>query len=287
MSKIEGTRIALDTVGCKLNQAETELLARELVQAGYRVVSPAEGADVYILNTCTVTQMADSKCRHLLRMARRRNPAARLVVTGCYAERAAEALAKLEEVDLVLGNEDKPHLLRRLAERGFLTIPISTQGDSPDAFRTRAFIKIQDGCHNFCAYCIVPLVRRNEVSVPVGRVTAEIRQRVGESYKELVLTGTEVGSYRFDGMNLTGLLARILAETGITRLRLSSLQPQEISPELVSLWRDERLCRHFHLSLQSGSDSVLRRMKRRYSASEYASAVSLIRDNISGVAITT
>jgi len=284
-------KVALDTLGCKLNQAETELLARQLAEAGYRLVSPADEADVYILNTCTVTHIADSKSRHRLRLAHRRNPDARLVATGCYAQRAPGELTQIEGVDLVLGNDEKPYLLRLLEESGRLDSPGCVQGNptiSPHAgFKTRAFIKVQDGCNSFCSYCIVPLVRGREKSTPVDQVVAEVRHRIVNGYKEVVLTGVKIGSYDSDGINLKGLLEHILAETDVARLRLSSLQPQEISPELIGLWHDERLCRHFHLSLQSGSDGVLSRMKRHYSVSDYRRSISLIRTLVPEAAITT
>ncbi len=284
-------RVALDSLGCKLNQAETELLAKQLAEAGYYLVSPTDEADVYILNTCTVTHIADSKSRHRLRLAHRRNPDALVVATGCYAERAPQELAQIEGVDLVVGNDEKPYLLRLLEESGRLTSPGCVRGNSTNShyngFRTRAFIKVQDGCSSFCSYCIVPLVRVREKSTPVDQIVAEVRHRMANGYKEVVLTGVKIGSYNSDGVNLKGLLEHILGETDITRLRLSSLQPQEISPELIGLWRDSRLCRHFHLSLQSGSDGVLNRMKRRYSVSDYQRAVSLIRALVPEAAITT
>ena len=281
----------MDTIGCKLNQAETELLAKQFAEAGYRLVSTADEADVYILNTCTVTHIADSKSRHLLRKAHGRNPCAHLVATGCYAGRAPQELAQIEGVGLVLGNEEKPNLLRRLEESGYLRRPVGVKCNLASrrytGFRTRAFIKVQDGCQNFCAYCIVPLVRGRDKSVPVDQVVDEVRQKIANGYKEVVLTGTKIGSYNYDGVNLKGLIARILADTGVARLRLSSLQPQEISAELIELWQDDRLCRHFHLSLQSGSDGVLSRMRRRYSISDYQGAVSLIQALVPEVAITT
>jgi len=281
--------IALDSLGCKLNQAEMELLARQISEAGYRVVSAVEEADVYILNTCTVTQVADRKSRHRLRLAHRRNPSACLVVTGCYAERSPQEIARIDGVSLVLGNEQKPHLLRILEEAGYLHRP--NEADSAfyrqNGVRTRALVKVQDGCHNFCSYCIVPLVRCNEFSVPVSLVVDAVRQRVNDGYQEVVLTGTEIGSYHWGSANLRALLERILAETAVPRLRLSSLQPREISPGLVHLWRNPRLCPHFHLSLQSGSDTVLRRMRRRYTANDYRQAVSLIGEVVPGAAVTT
>ena len=287
----EVTRVALDSLGCKLNQAETELLAKQFTEAGYRLVSPADEADVYILNTCTVTHIADRKSRHWLRLAHRRNPDALLVATGCYAQRAPQELAQIEGIDLVSGNEQKPHLLQLLEESGYLSRPAYAQGDSTSGshtgFRTRALVKVQDGCNNLCSYCIVPLVRGREKSLPVDQVVGEVRHRIANGYKEVVLTGVKIGSYNYNGINLRGLLERILAEADVARLRLSSLQPQEISSEFIGLWGDERLCRHFHLSLQSGSDSVLKRMRRRYSISDYRQSVSLIRALVPEAAITT
>ncbi len=283
------TTVALDTIGCKLNQAETELLARQLVEAGYQLVSPTSEADVYILNTCTVTHIADRKSRHRLRLAHRRNPNALVIATGCYADRAQQELARIAGVDLVVDNKQKPHLVRLVAESGGpghpTPVPKRTRNNA--GLRTRAFIKVQDGCDSFCSYCIVPTVRGREKSLSADRIIAEVSQRVNDGCREVVLTGTRVGSYTDDGVSLSGLLKRILAETNVARLRLSSLQPQEISPELIGLWHDTRLCRHLHLAVQSGSDRVLLRMRRRYSTGEYQQAVSLVRNAISEIAITT
>jgi len=284
--KHESPRVALDNLGCKLNQAEIELLARQFADAGYELVSPTDKADVYILNTCTVTHIADRKCRRLLRLAHSRNPDALVVATGCYAERARQELAQINGVDLVLGNDEKPHLLELLEESGHINRPSTTVNSRPPR-RTRSFIKVQDGCNNFCSYCIVPLVRGRERSLPVDQVIAEVKQRCSDGYKEVVLTGTKIGCYHYNGANLAQLVEHILDETAVARLRLSSLQPREISPELVRLWNDRHLCRHFHLSLQSGSDGVLNRMRRRYSVADYQRAVFLIREKMPEAAITT
>jgi len=283
-------KVALDSLGCKLNQAETELLSRKLAQAGYELVSSDAKTGVYILNTCTVTHIADRKSRHLLRQAHRRNPEALVVATGCYAERAPQELKQVDGVNLVLGNGDKSRLPQLLTETGLVGEPTYGQGCLPGRygdFRTRAFIKVQDGCNRVCAYCIVPLVRGRELSLSVEGVISEIRERVTQDYREVVLTGVRIGSYGDSGVDLKGLLESILKETGVERLRLSSLQPQEISPELLGLFGDERLCPHFHLCLQSGSDSVLRRMRRGYSVGDYEEMVALIRANVPDVAITT
>jgi threonylcarbamoyladenosine tRNA methylthiotransferase MtaB len=287
--KTESPSAALDSLGCKLNQAEIELLSRQMVEAGYRLVSPSDKADIYILNTCTVTHIADRKSRHLLRKFHRQNPDARLVAIGCYAERAPQELERIEGVDLVLGNNQKSHLLRMLEEDGSLNSPVArdSTGLHENSHRTRAFIKVQDGCRHSCTYCIVPLVRSRQESLPADSVVAEIKERVAAGYKEVVLTGTEIGQYDDSGISLNSLIERILAETDINRLRLTSLQPHEISSRLLGLWRDPRLCPHFHLSLQSGSDAVLGRMKRLYAIADYQRAVALIRELVPEVAITT
>ncbi|HEY33263.1 MAG TPA: tRNA (N(6)-L-threonylcarbamoyladenosine(37)-C(2))-methylthiotransferase MtaB [Dehalococcoidia bacterium] len=284
-------KVALETLGCKLNQAETELLARELIEAGYDLVSRVGEADIYILNTCTVTHTADSKSRHRLRQAHRRNPDALIVATGCYAQRARRELACIDGVNLVVDNDGKERLLQIIEETRGHGHPIPseerTKTPQPSVFRTRTFVKVQDGCNTPCSYCIVPLVRGQETSLPAKKIINEVNRRVADGYQEIVLTGTKVGTYRHDGVDLKGLLERILKDTLVPRLRLSSLQPQEISPSLLHLWADDRLCPHFHLSLQSGSDPVLARMKRRYRTTEYEQAVSLIRESVPDAAITT
>ncbi|HJX13454.1 MAG TPA: tRNA (N(6)-L-threonylcarbamoyladenosine(37)-C(2))-methylthiotransferase MtaB [Dehalococcoidales bacterium] len=288
-SGTHGPTVALDFLGCKLNQAEVQQLAGELAAAGYRLVTPQDGPDIYVLNTCTVTQVADRKSRQLLRQARRRNPSVRLVAIGCYAGRAATELSAIEGVELVLGNEQKWHLPHLLDDVEMKRPPVPPPREvlPESGRRTRAFIRVQDGCRNACAYCIVPLVRSREESVPVGEVLDRVGKLAGAGCREVVLTGTEIGTYRHGGVNLEGLLGRILAETSIGRLRLSSLQPPEVTPGLIGLWRDPRLCPHFHLSLQSGSDAVLGRMKRRYNLAEYRRVVSLIRETVPEAAVTT
>jgi threonylcarbamoyladenosine tRNA methylthiotransferase MtaB len=283
------TNIALDSLGCKLNQAEMEILSRQLSGAGCRLVSPSEAAAIYILNTCTVTHVADRKTRQKLRGYHRLNPKAVVVAVGCYAQRAPAELQKLDGVDLIIGNDDKSNTLQVLRDAGYIKEEAETLSLSlyENSHRTRAFIKVQEGCRNFCAYCIVPHVRRHQASVPIDRILADINQRVIEGFKEVVITGTEIGQYCYDGIDLPGLIERILSETGVTRLRLSSLQPSEVSPGLINLWRNDRLCPHFHLSLQSGSDSVLNRMNRRYSINDYRKTVALIRHVVPGVAVTT
>ncbi|MEE9366310.1 MAG: tRNA (N(6)-L-threonylcarbamoyladenosine(37)-C(2))-methylthiotransferase MtaB [Dehalococcoidales bacterium] len=284
---MSGNRVALETLGCKLNQAETESLARQLAAAGYELVESVDEADIYILNTCTVTHIADRKARNLMRQAHRRNGNARLIAVGCYVERSPQELGQIEGIDLVLGNDQKERVLDRLQELGCPSYSSLGEQGVYNYGRNRSFLKIQDGCDNFCSYCIVPLVRSRVESVPAEKVVAEIQKRAIGGVKEVVLTGTEIGAYYSEDVDLVGLLKHILAEIAVNRLRLSSLQPQEITGELLELWKDSRLCPHFHLSLQSGSDSVLQRMKRRYSTADYQRAVILIRKSQPDAAITT
>ena len=288
--------VAIETHGCKLNQADTAALAARFRSAGFDLVPTDQPADVYLVNSCTVTHTADRKARHSLRLARRRNPAATIVATGCYAERNPTALSRLNEVDLVAGNRDKVGLVAEvLALRGQEATTCGTGSDeiplSPRTLRTRAFVKIQEGCDQVCAYCIVPKVRGRERSIPAATIVSQIRQLEDVGYREVVLTGTQLGTYGFDlgpqgPTTLTGLLAEILKETGIDRIRVSSLQPQEIDDSLIRLWSNDRLCPHFHLPLQSGSDSVLRRMRRRYTAAQYERAVELIRERMPQAGLT-
>jgi len=284
---IKPPTVALDSLGCKLNQAEVQQLARQLEAAGYKLVGPSDKADIYVINTCTVTHVADRKSRHLLRLARRRNPSARLIAIGCYAHRAPAELARIEGVELVLGNDRKMNLLKLLGVPQSMEKVAAIPSGPHAPHRTRAFLKAQDGCKNFCAYCIVPYVRSRLQNVPVERITAQVRRLVAGGYREVVLTGTEIGSYESSGVNLENLIRRILADTPVPRLRLSSLKPHHISASLVSLWQDARLCPHFHLSLQSGSDAVLKRMKRRYTADGYRETVELIRGSVPDVAVTS
>jgi len=278
-------KIALASLGCKLNQAEMESMARRLLAAGYQLSS--EAPDIYILNTCTVTAQADSKSRNLLRRARRRYPAAMLVATGCYAEQALEVLTEIiGGSGWVVPNRAKPEIPEMLAEIALPNDGVGS-GSSPVLERTRTLVKIQDGCNSFCNYCIVPLVRGREASRPVDEIVAEVASRVAGGYREVVLTGVKIGAYREADTGLVGLVRRILRETEVARLRLSSLQPLEITPELMAIFADGRLCPQLHLCLQSGSDPVLRGMGRGYTTADYAAAVEMVRRAAPEVAITT
>jgi threonylcarbamoyladenosine tRNA methylthiotransferase MtaB len=277
--------IAFHTLGCKLNQAEAEFLSWKAAEAGYHI-GGKDNADIHIINTCTVTHIADRKSRHLVRMIKKRNPEAFVIVTGCYAERDANALARAG-ADCVVDNTGKMQVVELISS---ISPPESIDtvkyDDSGHTARIRSFIKIQDGCNAVCSYCIVPLVRSNVYSPPVEEVVSTVVRRVTDGYKEAVLTGTEIGTYRDGDVDLCRLIRQILDRTEIQRLHLSSLQPQEISPQLLALWQDSRMYRHFHVALQSGSASVLKRMRRRYSLAEYAGSVSLIRRAVPDAAIT-
>ena len=290
----EDPTVAVLTLGCKLNQSDSETIARRLVGEGVRVVDrPQKGADAFVINTCSVTHVADRKARHLVRMARRLSPDAEILLTGCYAETAPEGIPEQIGADVVLPNTDKPsipdRLLVRLRERSDPSVGCPTH--IRIGLRTRAFIKIQEGCNELCAFCIVPYTRGREVSVPVDDVVREVQAREAEGVLEVVLTGTQLGNYGRDlGWDEQGprlLLQALLEHTSIPRIRLSSLQAQDISEPLLDLWSDPRLCPHFHLPLQSGSNPVLTRMRRRYSADGYSRAAALIRDRVPDVAITT
>jgi len=282
-------KVALETLGCKLNQAETESLARQFLSRGYQLAESAREADIYVLNTCTVTHIADRKTRHLLRLAHRTNPRALIIAIGCYAQRAPEELRQLGIVNFILANKEKNHLVEILETKN-----LGNKGArSPHKEyqrRTRSLVKIQEGCNDFCSFCIVPYTRGRERSLPLEEVLQEVKARVVSGYKEVTLTGTKIGAYGWNGGNsgeLSRLIEHILDKTGVKRLRLSSLQPQDLTPELVKLWADDRLCPHLHIPLQSGSEAILKRMRRRYSIDDYERAVSLVREAIPGIAITT
>ena len=287
-------RVAIETHGCKLNQADSGGLATEFADAGFDVVGEDTPVDVFVVNSCTVTHVADSKARRALRSARRRHPNATIVATGCYAQRSPETLRQLDEVDLVVGNTEKATLVRHVIDWvGDDIVPCATGDDvqaiSPSAARTRAMIKIQEGCNQVCAYCIVPKVRGRERSIPPDEIAGKIDEYTNRGYKEVVLTGTQLGSYGFDleGIDLTGLIRYVLERCNMVRLRVSSLQAHEIDERLLALWSDDRLAPHFHLPLQSGSDAILKRMRRRYDSRQFLDAVDGIRRAIPDAAVTT
>ena len=288
--------VPINSHGCKLNQADSQQLARQFQEAGFVLIQSSAQADVVVLNSCTVTANADSKARSYLRRTRRANPNALVVATGCYAERARDDLLGMDEVSLVLDNRNKQHLVATVAANLNINLPVGSSDSSRNTnsrplelLRTRAMVKIQEGCNQVCSYCIVPKVRGRERSVPAQEIIDEINTRSTTGRREVVLTGTQLGTYGFDlpGTNLTELIRKVLAETTVDRLRISSLQPQEITPELLNLWENPRLCPHFHIPLQTGCDTLLRAMRRRYSTTQFAETVQLIRSKILDAGVTT
>lgn len=284
--------VAALTLGCKLNQAETQQAARELQRHGCVTVDRPSRADAYLINTCTITHVADRKARRLIRLAHRLSPEAPVVVTGCYAERDGETLRRDLNVQIV-GNARKSAAAGAVLEALDQIEPSAAAADAaPTASsqRTRAFIKIQEGCDDVCAFCIVPYVRGRERARSIPEIVAQARERVAEGVQEIVLTGTQPGAYgrdRDDGTSAARLIEALLAETDAPRIRYSSIQPQDITPELIACWEDSRMCRHFHIALQSGADPVLRRMRRRYTAEQFERAVEWIRAAVPGASITT
>jgi threonylcarbamoyladenosine tRNA methylthiotransferase MtaB len=377
----ETTTFAVATLGCKVNQADSEAIGEQMNAAGFAQRDFNEVADIYIVNTCTVTHLGDRSSRQLISQARRRHPSALLVVTGCYAELNPQAVAALPGVDLVIGNQGKESLVEVIREhhkagdRGVglrregkdvqsrsaqgegkglqdvgvqgrdlqgeckprpyyirvspmqHTLPVLSldvqhigsdvslveqdpQPDNPSrlspfafhgnatpevagdrpAWRTRAQIKVQDGCDNRCTYCIVPYVRGGSRSRSIASIVDHIGRKVRAGFQEIVLTGVHLGDYHPEGdekRDLGDLVATLLRETDIARIRVSSLEPEDFRLEWLELWKNPRMCRHLHLPMQSGSDNILRRMARRYKSARYHTIITTARQLVPGIAIST
>jgi threonylcarbamoyladenosine tRNA methylthiotransferase MtaB len=265
-------KIHLHTIGCRLNQAEIETMARQLAAGGHAIAADAAEADTVILNTCAVTAEAARDARNLTRRFARANPAAEIVLTGCYATLAPDELAVLPGVRRVVGNAEKagiPRLLDPTLPAGaplFDREPLARETATGSVGRTRGFIKVQDGCDNRCTFCVTTVARGPGLSRPPAEVVAEVRAFAAAGYQEVVLSGVHLGSYGRDlgrAAGLRELVAALLADTDIPRIRLSSLEPWDVAPGFFDLWANPRLLPHLHLPLQSGSDRVLRRMARR------------------------
>ena len=298
---------SITTLGCKLNQAESYRLQVELATAGVDLLPFGEPVDLSIVNTCTVTHTADQQARQLLRRARRASPDGCVVAMGCYAQIAPDEVRAVEGVDLVV-TVDKERLIPQLEAFGF------ELGDSPEvaddgpagpdhrvplpASRVRQFVKVQDGCDDYCTYCIVPFARGHSLSRPSDDIVHEVRSLIERGCREIVLTGVQIGAYGRDryalrghelpppGAPLAALVRRLLAETSVGRVRISSIQPQDWPEDFLDLFDDPRLCPHLHLPLQSGCDATLRRMARRYTTADFAALVGRVRDAIPDVAVT-
>ena len=283
-------RIRLDSIGCRLNIGEIEAMARCLAARGHSIVSQGDAADLCILNTCTVTAIASKKSRAFIRQLRRRNPGARVIATGCLAELEPDSLAPLG-VDLVVGNDAKDALPEILADRGWLTQD-GVEPDPPAASgaRTRAFLKVQDGCDNRCTFCVVTIARGSGRSIRTDEILTEIRGLVALGYREVVLSGVHLGSYGHDlgqTRGLEHLVLAILAETEVPRLRLSSLEPWDLDPEFFRIFNDSRVLPHLHLPLQSGCDATLARMARKTTVRGFADLVDAARTVNPDIAVST
>ncbi len=288
-------RVYVESVGCRLNQSEIETLARQFRALGHELVHDAAEADLCVVNTCAVTSEAARSSRTMIRRLHREGPQAEIVATGCYAHLAPQQVGALEGVARVVDNEAKDRLVAlvtgadvpaELYERE----PLMREFMPGALGRTRAFVKVQDGCNNRCTFCVTTLARGKARSRPQVEIVREIRALVALDYREVVLTGVNLSSYGHDWKDRDGLaklVRAILDETDVPRLRLSSLEPWNLSAEFFALWDDPRMCRHLHLPLQSGCDATLRRMVRRTSRAEFRALVEAARARIPEVAIST
>ena len=285
-------KVAFHTLGCKVNQYETRKMLEKFHDIGFDVVEFSAKADVYIINSCTVTRTADSKSRHAARSARHRNPEALVALVGCYAETSPDAAKDVEGVSLVLGNRGKDliaeRVLGRLSPELIRTLKPG-RSDSTHSSRTRATVKIQDGCDQFCSYCAVPFARPTVQSRPSTEIRSELADLARRGFKEVVLAGIRLGRYLDeDGTNLTDIVRQAAGMPGIERARLSSIELTDIPNGLIDLIaEDRRVCRHLHVPLQSGDLGVLKRMNRPYAPDEFNAFVEHVRARVPGIAITT
>ena len=301
-----GNKVALHNLGCKVNAYEIEAMQQLLEEAGYEIVPFEPGADIYVINTCTVTNIADRKSRQMLHKAKKMNPEAIVVATGCYVQTGGEKLEKDEAIDLVLGNNQKINIVEALAEyaenkpgHGSHVIKINQTKEYEDlsidhtAEHVRAYIKVQDGCNQFCTYCIIPYARGRVRSRNIESVLKEVRALAEKGYKEVVLTGIHLSSYGVDFPDekketLLSLIRAVHEIEGIQRIRLGSLEPGIVTREFAEgIAALPKVCPHFHLSLQSGCDETLERMNRRYRSGEYRERCDLLREVYGNPALTT
>lgn len=301
-----GNKVALHNLGCKVNAYEIEAMQQLLEEAGYEIVPFEPGADIYVINTCTVTNIADRKSRQMLHKAKKMNPEAIVVATGCYVQTGGEKLEKDEAIDLVLGNNQKINIVETLAEyaenkpgHGSHVIKINQTKEYEElsidhtAEHVRAYIKVQDGCNQFCTYCIIPYARGRVRSRNIESVLKEVRALAEKGYKEVVLTGIHLSSYGVDfpeekKETLLSLIRAVHEIEGIRRIRLGSLEPGIVTREFAEgIAALPKVCPHFHLSLQSGCDETLERMNRRYRSGEYRERCELLREVYGNPALTT
>ena len=296
-------KVAFYTLGCKVNQYETEAMIELFEHAGYEHVQSEEYADVYVINTCTVTHMSDRKSRQYIRRVKKKNPNSVIAVVGCYSQVAPEEILDIEEVNLVMGTNDRRHIVEKV-EAVTCNDKVSTVDDimkvkefeeieiTQTNGRTRAFMKIQDGCDRFCTYCIIPYARGRVRSRDLENIVEEVKLLVSKGYKEVVLTGIHVASYGKDikdkDVKLLDVIKAVNEIDSIERIRTSSVEPILFTDEFVEeISKMDKVCPHFHLSLQSGCDATLDRMNRRYTTKEYKEIVDRLREKMPDVAITT
>ncbi len=295
--------MAFTTLGCKVNQFETETMEGLFKARGYEVVAFDQPADVYVVNTCSVTHLGERKSRQLIRRATRTSPGATVVVTGCYAQVSPGEVEAIPGVDVIVGTQDRQRIVDLAEEAAASRRQISAVGDIMAAGefediplfaapgRTRAFLKIQEGCANFCTYCIIPYARGPLRSRPLPSIEREAAKFVAAGFREIVLTGIHLGAYGQDtggATTLTDAVRQVLAVPGVARLRLGSLESIEVSGALIDVMReDERLCPHLHLPLQAGDDAVLAAMNRHYTTAEFRDLVRGIQDRVPDIAVTT
>lgn len=294
-------KVSTITLGCKVNQYETQAMLNQLLQGGFSACQTDEDADIILLNSCTVTSTSDHKVKQTLHKARREHPHAVIVLTGCMPQAFPELAEDLTDADIVLGNSNRssllPHILQYLSTRQRIIdiVPHQTkekfESMSVENFyeRTRAFIKIQDGCNRFCSYCIIPYARGRVRSKPLDDLIAEVTQLSEKGYKEIVLTGINLSAFGQDtNLHLCDAVEAVCAINGIERVRLGSLEPEQLSKDvIIRLSKQQKLCPQFHLSLQSGCDETLKRMNRHYTTEEYKTIVQNLRNAFDNAAITT
>lgn len=295
-------KIAFITLGCKVNLYDTEAMAELFTEKGYEVVDFEEYADVYLINTCTVTNLGDKKSRQMIRRAKRINPNSVVVATGCYAQVASEEVAKIEGINIVIGTKNRSEIVETVenyvAENGVVNNVSDIMGEkefeplqiSRLTNRTRAYIKIQEGCNRYCTYCIIPYARGPIRSRKPEEVIEEVKKLAENGFKEVVLTGIHVASYGLDLGNITlaDIIEKVHSVNGIERIRFSSMEPLAIDDDFVArMAKLPKVCDHYHLSLQSGCNRTLKRMNRKYNAEQYAEACERLRSAFPNVAITT
>ena len=306
-------KVAFYTLGCKVNQYETNAMIEQFIKASYEIVDFEEVADIYVINTCTVTNMSDRKSRQIIRRVKQINPNSVLAVTGCYAQVASKELEKIEEIDLIIGNTEKKYIVDIIENYVGGALMGDPQSDNTTKInltdinnqkefvdfgtttyteKTRAVIKVQDGCNNFCSYCIIPYAKGRVRSRKLENIIEEIESIVKKGIQEVVITGIHVASYGLDfkdgNIRLIDLLEEINKIEGLKRIRLGSLEPNIITDEFVErLKKVDKICDHFHLSLQSGCNDTLKRMNRKYTTEDFEKVVERLRNTFPNVALTT